>query len=78
VSPGLERLIPEIDQLTKVERAQLTRYLISSFDDPDEEREEEVRAAWRSEIERRIAASGEDAGIPYEEVADDLKRKYSL
>jgi putative addiction module component (TIGR02574 family) len=80
MSPGLERLLPEIDQLTQAERAQLTRYLICSFDQAGEESEEEIRAAWKSEIERRIATSesADDAGIPHEEVMADMRRKYSL
>ena len=77
MSLSLERLKPEIDRLSVEEREELANYL-DSFGEPSDESEEAIRAAWKVEIEKRIAEcnAGQDGAVPYEVVLEEMRRKY--
>jgi putative addiction module component (TIGR02574 family) len=87
MTPTLERLKQEITGLSQKERAELAAFLVDSLDaaelaeldgDLDDGTPEEIQAAWRMEIERRLAQirSGTVKGIPAEEVFAEMRKKY--
>jgi putative addiction module component (TIGR02574 family) len=69
-----DKLFKEALQLNEAERAALAEMLIDSI---DSEVEEGVEAAWRDEIERRVAEldAGEVETIPWDLVRDGLRRR---
>jgi len=73
VTKAAERLLKDALKLGVPERAELAAELLASLDGaPDEQAE----AAWAQEIARRAARarSGEDAGKPWPEVRNRLRR----
>jgi len=67
-----QKVLDEALELDLSERAELAAELLASLDgEPDED----VEAAWASEIERRAARarSGEDRGRPWAEARDAAK-----
>ncbi|MFA6293295.1 MAG: addiction module protein [Victivallales bacterium] len=82
---GEQKMTTAIDILDKAlllpdrERAQIAEQLISSLDRVIEP-SLEVELAWQQEIERRLSQidSGEVKCVPWEEVRDNLRRKYCV
>jgi putative addiction module component (TIGR02574 family) len=71
LSEKAEELIPLLNSLSVSDRIGLAYYLERSVEPDDEgDSDEEIREAWAAELMRRIAEieSGEDPGIPAEEV----------
>jgi len=71
LSNKAEELIPLLDALSAADRIGLACYLEMSLEEEsDGSTEEEIREAWAAEMMRRMAEveSGEDPGIPAEEV----------
>ena len=62
------------------ERGELAEVLWESMEEPTEasDNQPEVSAAWRDEIARRSAAymQGELTGIPWNQVREEVRRKY--
>ncbi|MCI0640766.1 MAG: addiction module protein [Gemmataceae bacterium] len=77
MSQDAERIKGQLALLSSRDRAALAHYLIHSLDSEDDG--EEVAAAWEAELERRWAGieNGKTVGIPAEQVAADLRKKYS-
>jgi putative addiction module component (TIGR02574 family) len=68
----------QLDTLAVAERAELAHYLLLSLEDePLEEDQAAVDAAWADEIKRRTAEirSGKEAGVPAEVVFARLREK---
>jgi putative addiction module component (TIGR02574 family) len=76
MTEAAERLKPELSRLTPQERAELASFLIDSL---DAGADEDVEAAWDSELARRMAevTNGTAAGSPADTVFADLRAKYS-
>ncbi len=69
-----QRLLEEALDLSETERAELAAKLIASLEGPADE---DVDAAWATEIERRCAAldSGEAVTSDWNEVRDGIERE---
>ena len=67
----------EITKLPRQQRAQIVQWIISNFDDINES-QDEVDAAWRTEIRTRVndIKSGKIQMIPSSEMWKDLLENY--
>lgn len=76
MSETAERLKTELASLSDEDRAELAHFLLESLP-PEEEVADE--AAWIEELNRRLEEmrSGEDPGIPAEQVFAEMRAKYS-
>jgi putative addiction module component (TIGR02574 family) len=74
--PETEDLIEKVLKLPLAERANLAVRLLESLDDENDDTPAEVEATWREEIARRYEdmLSGRDAGVPAEQVLDEMRR----
>lgn len=74
MSDTLPELKRKAAELPDTDRAELARYLIESLDGPEDE---DVKDAWRQEVERRIDQidCGEVQLIPGDEVFARLRRR---
>jgi putative addiction module component (TIGR02574 family) len=77
LSEAAEKLIPALEALSVKDRAGLARRLLAGLDGPEED-PTEVRAAWVTEIRRRVeeVKRGKATGIPAEEVDRLMREKY--
>ena len=66
----------QLETLPVTQRAELARFLIETL---DQEEDPDAEAAWETEITRRVAEikSGQEQGVPAEEVFAKLREKYS-
>ncbi len=66
-----EILESEALKLTPADRARLAEHLIASLDEDNE-----IEAAWGTEVERRIAEieSGAVTGVPFDEATKQARR----
>jgi len=73
VTKATEEILRSALELELDQRAELAVELLASLDGASDE---DAEAAWAVEIERRAARarSGEDAGRPWPEVRDRIKR----
>ena len=74
----VEQIKKQIDALSPRERAEIASYAIRSLDPEEDVDEQEIEAAWKAELARRLDAmqSGKAVGIPAEEVMARLREKY--
>ena len=76
-----QELLREALKLPLDERAGVAAELLASLDDAEQERADEVDAAWAAEIERRArrVLAGESVGTPWEDVRrrakEELRRR---
>lgn len=73
MTKNADRLLEEALQLTPTERAKIAAELLSSLDD----RDEDVKAAWASEIARRAADAEADPDDEedWRAALDDIRRE---
>jgi hypothetical protein len=76
MSPKLEQIETEILSLPEDDRAKLFGRLLRSFQEAASESDARIARIWAEEAERRDQAmeSGEDPGVPAEEVFRRLVR----
>ena len=74
MSPKVEELLAQAALLDERERAELASELLAGLDGPEDE---DARAAWAKEIERRaqLAISGESEGLDWKSVRDEAQRR---
>lgn len=77
LSAEAERLMPAIEALSLADRFGIARRLLRDSL-PDEDPPEEVEAAWKDEVRRRVAEirSGEVTGIAVEDMFERSREKY--
>ncbi len=70
----LQDLLPQVQQLSSEDRAELASILLRSLE--PEEDPEDVAAAWAEELERREEEirSGKVVAIPHEQVMAELRK----
>jgi len=78
LSSEAEKLMPEIKALTIEDRLRIAGQLLADDPDSTSDSPEEIEAAWKDEICRRVEEikSGKVAGIPAEEVFRRMHEKY--
>ena len=74
MTQAVEQLKSQASSLTKIEKADLACFLLSSLE-PEEAGAQE---AWRTEIDRRVTEirAGTATGRPVEEVLRELKERF--
>lgn len=75
MTKAIEQLKPQLETLSREERAELAHFLLQSLD-PDED--QGVSEAWDREIARRVEEirSGRVVGKPAEQVFAELRERY--
>jgi putative addiction module component (TIGR02574 family) len=73
MTPSVETLKEQLGLLSQEIRAELAAFLLESLDPPG------AGGAWQLELERRMEEmeSGEEVGVPAEEVFANLRKKLS-
>ncbi len=76
MTEAAQHLLPQLEQLSAADRADLAYHLLH-FGEPEDD-PAEVEAAWSAEVARRMEnmRSGKTVGIPGDEVLARLREKY--